>query len=131
MTILSINDPLTYLAELGHLHDVEINKLSVDIEHQMLDLVVDDINANFTDLPENPGRMAAMLRFGGVTSLFLDLDLAEGLRISSASVTGENANFQLDVEFNIGYGRITKGRPPMTLKFKTLAVHTTDASGHL
>lgn len=130
MSILAINDPRAYLAALGHLHDVEVNKLLLNIAHQTLDIVVDDINANFTDTPEDPRCMGAMLRFSGVTVLFMDLNIAESLRVSRASVTGENADFQLDIEFNIGYGAISEGRPKMTLKFKNLTVHVTDAGGH-
>lgn len=67
---------------LGGLHDAMVMSLTWNAEKRTLSVVVDDINANTSGLPEYPGRSMATFVFSGVTLLHAEVDLAlDGLMI--------------------------------------------------
>lgn len=70
------------IESLGGLHDARVMSLAWNAEDRTFSLVVDDINANTSGLPEYPGRSMATLVFSGVTLLQAEADLAlDGLMI--------------------------------------------------
>ena len=80
----TVEDPIAFFASLGGLHDVEIEAISINFVDQTLTVAVEDLHANFADLPEHPGCRPATLVFDEVTDLFVDVDMDEGIRISHA-----------------------------------------------
>lgn len=116
-----VDDPEAFLQELGGLHDAWISKVVVDGERRVLALTIDDVNASFEGLPEYPEykKRPAILAFEVVTQMALDIDLSEGLRISSANATRDGGCYQLEMSMSCGYGRSSA---PINAKFKSLTV---------
>jgi hypothetical protein len=100
-----VEDPIEFAAELGHLQDVCIDSVSVEIDDQVLYLVVDDLHANFESLPDYPGKRPCALIFLNVANFRIDVDLSDGLRISKFRVLetpdGQNP-YLLEIDLNIG-----------------------------
>ena len=63
-----IDDPRSFLHESGGLHDAEITQLHWDITKRAVSILVDDLNANFSGLPEYQGRCSGRLIFESVTA---------------------------------------------------------------
>jgi hypothetical protein len=118
MKRVRIDNLEAFLRELGGLHDAWISNVFVDAEQRALMLTIDDINANFEGLPEYKQR-PAILEFEAVTHVALDIDLSEGLMISSADVTRDGDFFQLEISMSAGYWRT---ETPIIAKFKSLTV---------
>ena len=118
----TVEDPIAFFASLGGLHDVEIEAISINFVDQTLTVAVEDLHANFADLPEHPGCRPATLVFDEVTDLFVDVDMDEGIRISHARIVSQPPKMRVDIDLNIGYGSITEGRPKLTAKFRSLQI---------
>ena len=72
MNIENINQPSVYFKALGGLHDSRICKLLWDNEARILSISIDDLHANFLDLPEYDGFQPIMIKFVDVS--FVDID---------------------------------------------------------
>jgi hypothetical protein len=101
MNVQIIDNAAFFFASLGGLHDVEITTISVDADHQILKITVEDINSNFSDLPEHPGLRPARLLFIERPDIFMDLNIWEGIRISNATIAAEPPNLRLEVYLSV------------------------------
>ncbi len=117
-----IDDPASVFASLGGLHDVEISKILVDSVDQILEIDVEDINANFAELPEYAGLRPAHLRFIEATDILMDLNIWEGVRIASAKIAAESLGLRLEIYLNVGYGAVTGIQPKIIAKFRSLQI---------
>lgn len=122
MTTGSVDDPAQFIEKLGGLHDVEVNRLDFDVLAGTLELRVDDLHANFDSLPEDPGRYPCILAFSGITRLAIDVEISEGLRISSASVSSQGNAFTIEIGLNLGGGRGAWDRAVLA-SFDRLSLH--------
>jgi hypothetical protein len=120
MSAKQIHSPAEFLADLGSLHDVEVNSLEFDQLDQTLVLKTPDINANFTETPEYKGCRPCALIFQGVRALTLDVETHEAIRISRATVIRSEAALRLEVDLNLGGGALTGGRRSIAVAFDSL-----------
>lgn len=117
-----ITTPSDFVTSLGRLHDVRIDKFVIDTDSQSLNLVLNDINAAFTQSPEYQGHRPATLVFSGVTELTFDVDFDEGVRISRLDIVTDSPAYRLEIDLNIGGGPASRGRRSIVAKFKSLVV---------
>jgi hypothetical protein len=120
-----IDDPVAYVETLGGLHDVWVDRFSVDASAETLEVVMRDMHANFAGLAEYPGYQTpkpASLIFAGVSSLQMDLDVTEGIRISALTVTGKLPTMKLEIHLSAGYGSVSGGRRSVSADFQSLSV---------
>ena len=97
-----ITDPVHFIQALGGLHDVWIERVTVDIERRSLELSTNDLNANFVGLPEDPGRRPCALLFLGVSRFFTSIDIKDGLVVSDAEVTHNDDGFEIAIDLREG-----------------------------
>src|SRR4051812_17284468 len=71
----TLSDMAGFLRALGHLHDCEVLALEVNPAAQEVIMAVDDLYANFLDLPEYPGKQRVQFCFGDVDDLDMGLSL--------------------------------------------------------
>lgn len=65
----TLSDPRAFFHALGDLHDCEVLMFEVNMTKQEISLVVDDLYANFLELPEYPGKQPVRLTFSGVDEI--------------------------------------------------------------
>ena len=97
----SIADPQAYFDALGGLHDVNIDRLAIDIEASTLTLQIDDLRANFANPPPVPPQSATIV-FAEVIDLRLAFDLREGVRIGSLEIRRFERGFELRLALSSG-----------------------------
>jgi len=127
----SVDDPVAFVESLGDLHDVWVDRFSVDAGAETLDVVMRDVHANFAGLTEYPEYQApkpAILVFAGVSSLQMDLDLTEGIRISALTITGKLPTLKLEIHLSAGYGSVSGGRRSVVADFHSLSVLETPSA---
>ncbi len=118
-----IDDPISFFSSLGGLHDARIDKLIINVDAETLELSLNDLNANFVVTPgfdENtkPGNLI----FEGVTALYMDVDMYEGIRITDVEVTTDSKKLLAKIDLNLGGGNQSKGLGSITVKFDTLTI---------
>ena len=119
-----IGDPIEFVARLGGLHDVEVERVEFDPLDQTLVLVVSDINANFAGLPDYKGSSACRLIFGGVKAFAFDVETEEAVRISRAAIAHQESSLRLEADLNLGGGTLTGGRRSIAEPFDSLRIET-------
>ncbi len=110
MNIERVLNPSSFLYSLGGLHDVRISHFQFEVKTRKLVFVVEDLNANFTDLPEYAGSRHCKLIFSQVETFLLDVETFEGVRIADATISEDGSKLRLEVDLNLGGGELTKGR---------------------
>lgn len=126
MTESVVQDPIGFLAELGELHDVRIERIEYDTERRSLTLVVDDLNWNSEGLPEYPGPRPCAVVMDDVRALAIDVEDTEGVRIASAVVVAEAGRFRLEIDLNLGGGDATRGRRSIVATFVEMRIRDFD-----
>src|SRR5690242_17546728 len=102
----SVDDPVAFVETLGSFHDVWVDRFSVDASAETIEVVMHDMYANFAGLTEYPEYQApkpAILVFAGVSSLQMDLDVTDGIRISALTITGKLPTLKLEIDLSAGY----------------------------
>ncbi|GAB2176525.1 hypothetical protein [Dongia sp. agr-C8] len=118
-----VEDPVSWVQKLGGLHDVRIESAEFITDAQSLTLTLNDLNGNFTGLPEYEGFRPAALIFREAKSLFFDIDLTDGgVRISNLLIEKTVAGFRLGIQLNIGIGSASEVRPSIISEFTALVI---------
>lgn len=98
----ALKDPSDYFSRLGGLHDADVKRLSWDPLEHLLSIEVDDLNANFVDLPEYSGACPGTVTFAKVCRIDLQFDASTsdcvriyGLRFSRQQDQGYSATVLL------------------------------------
>ena len=121
MNLLTIDDPIEFVALMNGLHDVRIDQFAWDTDAEILKL---NISAHFEDAPDYHGHKPTALIFGGLTEISVDVDMEEGIRISIVDILPVSSGFRLEIDLNIGGGSASMGRRSIFAKFKTLSVES-------
>lgn len=102
-----------------------VDRFSVDASAETLEVVMRDIHVNFAGLSEYPEYQAsksAILVFAGVSSLQIDLDVTEDIRISALTITGKLPTLRLEIHLSAGYSSVSGGRRSVVANFQSLSV---------
>lgn len=117
-----IVDPATFFRELGGLHDTEIVRIDFDPHARSLAIKLEDLNANFVDLPEDPGRRSCTIHFVDVSKFHVDVDVSVDLaiRIDGIDVRQEGTGYRMKMSINLGCGPLTGNCPGIAVDFEGL-----------
>jgi hypothetical protein len=118
----SILDPVRFVRDLGGLHDVLIEDIHIAEDNERVVLSINDLNANFVGFEEYKGRRQCDLNFHGVTDVFIDLNLGEGIFISELKLKSNNSSFCAEFDLNAGGGAITKCVKSIVITFHTMTI---------
>ena len=97
---MCIREPVSYFNELGHLHDADVTEFHWNPFKREIAFAIDDLYANFLDLPEYEGLQAVRLTLSGVSRV--QIDVASGtppLRIRSFEVSESGTQIHIVVMF--------------------------------
>ncbi|MGE3934820.1 MAG: hypothetical protein AB7F67_16290 [Rhodospirillaceae bacterium] len=122
MTESVIQDPVGFLAELGELHDVRIERIAYDSERLSLTLVVNDLNWGLEGFPEYDGPRPCAVVLDSVRVLAIDVEDTEGVRIASAVVVAQAGRFRLEIDLNLGGGDATGGQRSIAATFGQMRI---------
>lgn len=113
-----INDPPSFAHILGGMHDAKIVSFQIDFSTRTLELTIDDLNANFSDMPEHEGKFPALMEFTEVTNLHLDCNASHGdtQRVYDLQIKPNPTLSKYDLVLTISPG----GR--MTCEFDALSI---------
>jgi hypothetical protein len=78
---MNMNQLSDFLLKLGGLHDATVVAIDWQLESRTLEFVLDDLYANFSGLPEYPGRHKAVIRLEGVSRIDFNVEVTERLRV--------------------------------------------------
>lgn len=81
-----------YLLKLGGLHDAQLVAMNWHVDSQAVEFVVDDLYANFSGLPEYPGRQKGAIRLEGVSHVEFDIEAWEKLKVFELLPSEDHAN---------------------------------------
>ena len=70
-----------FLHSLGGLHDAIVISINWKIESNTLEVILDDLYANFRGFPEYPGRQSGVIQFQGTSKVDFNVDSSERLKI--------------------------------------------------
>lgn len=118
---MKIDDPMSWVDTKGGMHDVFVETLAIDVSNNRLLLVVEDINANFSGL-EGYRTSKCELVFEAVRSIFLDLELHEGLAFSDVKIIESGNGYRFEAVLRYGGGLLADKCPSLTFSFVTLDV---------
>ena len=107
MNIENINQPSAYFKALGGLHDSRICKLLWDDEARILSISIDDLHANFLDLPEYDGLQPILIKFVDVSSVDIDTQVYENA-LSIYELEARDIDSFFDVEIKCSPGGLIK-----------------------
>jgi hypothetical protein len=95
-----IADPVSFFTELGHLHDADVTEFQWNPINREIVFVIDDLYANFLDLPEYENLQAVRLILSGISRAQIDVaSEAAPLRVRSFEVTQSDTRIQIVVTF--------------------------------
>ena len=126
MSIERIDDPVGFIASLGGLHDVRVQSLKFLVETKKLIFSTDDLNANFTELDEYPGRRPCDVVLLGISEFLADMEIVGGLWISAATVTkrtGGLPGYRLEFDLSDGGGATSRGARSIQVVFSAMEIH--------
>ncbi len=123
MTDQIIDDPISFFSRLGGLHDARIDKITIDVDEERVELAVNDLNANFVVTPGySADSKPVNLIFHEVISFYLDVETYEGIRVSDIAVVKDDSGWNVGIDLNLGGGEQSKGRRSVMVKFKSLVL---------
>ena len=70
-----MSELFVYLRKMGGLHDAIVDSLSWLPSESKIEFRFRDINANFSGLPGDPGRLPGVITLYGTTRVRMDIDL--------------------------------------------------------
>lgn len=113
-----IENPTVFFAELGGLHDANIDRTTLNFLDRSIEIEIDDLNANFDGLPEYSGKRPSVLIF----------DEVKNLEISCDGLPGDTQRvYRLELQKNADSGQVAalilispSGR--MSFEFGTVAI---------
>jgi hypothetical protein len=76
-----MTDFFAFLQKMGGLHDATVQTLRWNPSDQIIELRFDDIYSNFEGLPEYPGCQPAAIVLHGASSVRIDIECNEPLRV--------------------------------------------------
>ena len=97
---MCIREPVSYFNELGHLHDADVTEFHWNPFKREITFAIDDLYANFQDLPEYEGLQAVRLILSGVSRVQIDVASdTPPLRIRSFEVSETGTQIHIVVMF--------------------------------
>jgi len=112
----AIQNPVEFFVAHGFLHDSEIIDICCRILNGIVEVSVDDLNAAFLDLPNDPGRWPGKLIFEGAKTLNSNLYFVDGVVISKSLCFVNNGYFLMEFELRYG-GFFGEGRHRASIDF--------------
>jgi hypothetical protein len=93
-----IKEPVSFFDELGNLHDADVNEFQWNPFKREIAIAIDDLYANFLDLPEYDRLQPVRLIMCGVSRVQIDVR-SDGppLRIKSLEVYGSSPGPQIHI----------------------------------
>lgn len=121
-----VDHPAAFLRELGELHDVRVLQVTYSVEHNTLDLEVEDLNWNLEQIPGYVPRPATLL-FGGIAAFSITAGQDKfhtslvngGASIADAHAISKNGMSRMNIMMSTG--------EQWHVEFKTLTVHDRSA----
>src|SRR5690242_8486826 len=100
-----IQEPVSFFNDLGDLHDADVNELQWNPFKREVTIGINDLYANFLDLPEYERLQPVRLIMYGVSMVQLDLT-SDGppLRIRSLEVAGASSGPQIHIVVTFDHG---------------------------
>lgn len=87
---------------LGHLHDVRVRSIRWDAHLEDLEFALEDIYANFSDLPDYPGKEPGSIVLHQVKELVLDVTIVGQAYIYEFTVEELDGESLATVLFRLG-----------------------------
>ncbi len=95
-------DPIAFFSNHGCLHDAEVISIVCRPTEKTVEITIDDIDAAFVGMPSySMGRKIALV-FSKATSLYSNLEFADGITVSKAYCV--RAEFGFICDFQLRYG---------------------------
>jgi hypothetical protein len=96
----TIHAPARFFNELGQLHDADVSAIRWSPVERDFAISLEDLYANFLDLPEHPGLQPARVILSGVSRLQIDVaSESPPLRIRSFEVSESATQIHVVVMF--------------------------------
>lgn len=122
MSLQPVHDPTAFLVEFQGLHDVCVDRIEFDAFKDILTLFLEDLHAIATGVSKHKNARPCALVFHGATSVLIDVETSEGIRIGDVTVEEKGTGFRFKVDLNLGGGDLTRGRGSITAAFASLHI---------
>jgi hypothetical protein len=121
-TTMVIEQPGQFFDNLAGLHDVRIDRLTIETDECMVRLSTENLLPIFSRSEDYPGDIPCDLLFHNVQTLRCGLSFEEGLRITSITVSRGQSGFNLEIFLNLGVLFEDLSISPIQIECETVSV---------